>query len=90
MRRRAGAIVVVTLTAAAIAFAYVQDRVTASGASEYVMRQHEAMAGRGASVTIDQVMRPAIRRSVEQGLAWAAAALAAGFGAAAVVGRRRG
>jgi hypothetical protein len=88
MRRRARAIVLVTLVVAAIVFAYVQDRVTASGASGYVMRQREAIAGRGTSVTIDQVMRPAVRRSVEQGLAWAAAVLVAGFGAAAVVARR--
>lgn len=89
MRRRARAIGLVTLITAAIAFAYVQDRVTASGASDYVAQQREAIAGRGASVTIDQVMRPAVRRSVEQGLAWAAVVLVAGFTAAAAVGRRR-
>jgi hypothetical protein len=57
-----------TMLVALAAFAVVQDRGTASGAREYVARQREALAGRGERVTIDEVMQPAIDRSVRDGL----------------------
>jgi hypothetical protein len=57
-----------TLLAALAAFAHVQDRVTASGARRYVELQGAALAGRGNHVTIEGVMRPAIDRSVRDGL----------------------
>jgi hypothetical protein len=57
-----------TLLAALVAFAYVQDRVTASGARRYVALQEAALAGRGKHVTIDEIMQPAIDRSVRDGL----------------------
>ena len=71
------------------AFAVVQDRVTAAGARRYVALQRDALAGRGPSVTIDQIMRPAIRRSVQQGLLWGGVVLVLGLGVAGAVGRRR-
>jgi hypothetical protein len=89
MPPRVRVIVVLTVVAAAIAFAYVQDRVTASGAREYVIRQGEAIERRGSNVTIDEVMDPAVDRSVWQGLKWGTMVLVAGLAAAAVVGTRR-
>ena len=89
MPPRVRVIVLLTVAAAAIVFAYVQDRVTASGAREYVMRQGEAIERRGSSVTIDEVMDPAVDRSVWQGLKWGTMVLVAGLAAAAFVGTRR-
>lgn len=85
---RLRAIVLLTLAAAVVVFAIVQDRVTLAGAYEYVRLQREALAGRGPAITIDAVMGPAVERSVEQGLFWAGLVLAAGGVAAAVVSRR--
>ena len=89
MSPRVRVIVLLAVAAAAIVFAYVQDRVTASGAREYVMRQGEAIERRGSSVTIDEVMDPAVDRSVWQGLKWGTIVLVAGLAAAAFVGTRR-
>ena len=82
-------LVCLTFAAAVVVFAFVQDRVTTSGATRYVALQRQAISGQGTAVTIDEVMRPAVARSVRQGLGWAAIVLVAGFGAAAVMGRRR-
>ena len=81
-------VVRVTLMAAVVVFCAVQDRVTAAGARRYVAQQREALAGRTTPVTIDGVMRPAVTRSVEQGLLWAGTVCAAGLVAAAAVRRR--
>jgi hypothetical protein len=78
--------------AAALVFCVVQDRVTAAGVREYVARQRQAIAGpgrQGPAVRIDDVMGPAKRRSVEQGLLWGGVAGAAGLGSGAIVWRRR-
>jgi hypothetical protein len=58
----------VTVLAALAVFCIVQDRMTAEGARRYVALQREALAGRGNRVTIDEIMRPAIERSVRLGL----------------------
>jgi ABC-type Fe3+ transport system permease subunit len=76
---RARSIVAVTFLVALVVFAVVQDRITADGARRYVALQRDALAGRGNRVTIEDVMRPAIDRSVRVGL------LAAG-GVAAIGG----
>jgi ABC-type Fe3+ transport system permease subunit len=89
MSRRVRTIVLLTLVAAAIVFAYVQDRATARGARDYVRQQRQAMAGQAPPVTIEQVMGPAVERSIRQALMSAAVVLVVGFGAAATVGRRR-
>jgi ABC-type Fe3+ transport system permease subunit len=89
MSRRVRTIVLLTLAAAAIVFLYVQDRITARGARDYVMQQRQAIAGQAPPVTVDQVMGPAVQRSVAQGLTSAAVVLVIGFGAAVAVGRRR-
>jgi hypothetical protein len=77
----------VTLAAAAAAFCIVQDRVTAAGARRYVALQSEALAGRGAAVTVEEVMRPAIRRSVRLGLLAGGGVAGVGLTAAAVMRR---
>ncbi len=70
----------VTFVAALVVFAVVQDRVTASGARQYVALKRPALAaGGGAPVTIEEVMAPAIRRSVLQGLMWTAVVVAGGW-----------
>ena len=87
MRWRSRTIVTITLAIALAVFAFVQDRVTASGVSEYAERQRAALAGRGAAVTIDEVMVPAVRRSARDGAAWGAGVVIAGFAAARRLGR---
>jgi hypothetical protein len=83
------AILVATAIAALAVFAVVQDRVTAAGARRYVALQREALAGHGEPVTVDEIMRPAIDRSVQQGLTWGGVVLVAGAGIAGAVKRRR-
>jgi hypothetical protein len=78
----------ITLAAAFAVFCIVQDRVTAEGARRYVALQKAALAGRGSNVTIDEVMQPAIARSVRLGLASSAAVAVAGVGIGFVVRRR--
>ena len=85
---RARVILIVSALAALVVFAAVQDRVTAAGARRYVALQRDAMAGHGRAVTVDEVMRPAIERSVHQGFMWGGAVLVAGASVAGVVSRR--
>ena len=80
---------IVTAIAAVAVFAGVQDRVTADGARRYVSLQRAAIAGRGQPVTVDEIMRPAIQRSVSQGLIWGGVVLVIGGGVAGAVARRR-
>ncbi|HEY3092962.1 MAG TPA: hypothetical protein VGJ52_07685 [Vicinamibacterales bacterium] len=89
MALRPRVVLIVTAIAAFVVFAVVQDRVTAAGARQYVALQRDALSGRGHAVTVDEVMRPAIERSVQQGLMWGGAVLIAGAGVAGVVSRRQ-
>jgi hypothetical protein len=89
MALRPRTILVITAMAAVVVFAGVQDRITAAGARRYAAIQREAIAGRAQPVTVDDIMRPAIARSVRQGLAWGGLVLAAGAGAAGAIARRR-
>ena len=89
MTPRPRLVFVVAAIAAFVVFAIVQDRVTAAGARRYVALQRAAIAGRGPAVTVDEVMRPAVERSVQQGLMWGGAVLVAGAGAARIVSRRQ-
>ncbi|HTI43964.1 MAG TPA: hypothetical protein VL693_19195 [Vicinamibacterales bacterium] len=86
---RPRAVLVISALAAVVVFAVVQDRVTAAGARRYVMVQRDALAGRGQLVTIDQIMKPAIARSVQRGLMWGGVVLVAGVSLAGVVSTRR-
>ena len=85
---RPRAIVVITAIVALAVFCVVQDRVTAAGANRYAALQRDALAGRGRAVTIDEVMRPAIERSVRQGLFWGGGVMVAGLSVAGVAARR--
>ena len=89
MSLRPRAIVIITALLALAVFAVVQDRVTAAGARRYVALQRDALAGRGPAVTIDQIMRPAIQRSVQQGLLWGGVVLVLGLSVAGAIGKRR-
>jgi hypothetical protein len=80
---------VYAFVAATVVFCVVQDRVTAAGVRHYVALQRGAMAGRGPSVGLNDVMRPARRRSVQQGLLWGATSGAAAFAGVAILRRSR-
>jgi hypothetical protein len=86
---RPRAVLVITALAAVVVFAIVQDRVTAAGARRYVALQRDALAGRGQLVLVDQIMRPAIARSVQQGLMWGGVVLVAGVSLAGVMSTRQ-
>lgn len=88
MALRPRAIVVSTAIASLAVFCVVQDRITAAGARRYTALQRDALAGLGHAVTIDEIMRPAIERSVQQGLYWGGGVMAAGLGVAGAVARR--
>ena len=81
-------IVLMTIAAAVAVFLVVQDRVTASGARRYVALQRAAIAGHAPGVTIEEVMAPAIERSVQQGVLWGGVVLVAGLSVAAIMSRR--
>jgi len=80
--------VLASIAAALVVFLVVQDRVTAGGAREYVARQRASAVGQAPAVTIDEVMRPAVTRSVRVGLLWGGLVLAAGLATAAISARR--
>jgi hypothetical protein len=88
MAVRPRGILIATAIAALVVFAVVQDRVTAAGARRYVSLQRAALAGRAGAVTVDEIMRPAIARSVRQGLFWGGVVLISGVGFAAIVAAR--
>ena len=77
-----------TAAAALVVFCVVQDRVTAEGARRYVALQREAIAGRGPAVTVDEIMQPAIARSVRVAVLWSGTVGVAGVAAALAVRRR--
>jgi len=89
MALRPRAILLITGLAALVVFAVVQDRVTAAGARRYVAIQREALAGHVQPVTVDEIMRPAIERSVQQGLTWGGLVLVGGVSVAGAVARRQ-
>ena len=81
-------VVVFTFVAALVVFCIVQDRLTAAGAREYVRLQRAAIAGTGPAVTVDAIMKPAVRRSVQEALLWSGVVMGGGFAVAAAVARR--
>jgi hypothetical protein len=89
MLPRPRTILLLTLAAALVVFAIVQDRVTAAGARDYVTQQRAALDGAVPPVTIDGVMQPAVRRSVRLGASWAAVVMAIGLVGAAAVRTRQ-
>ena len=83
-----GRAAVFTCIAAIVVFAVVQDRVTVAGVGEYVLASRDAAAGRRPPVTIDEIMKPAVARSVRQGALWGGVVLAAGLGGTLAARRR--
>ena len=75
--------------AAVVVFAVVQDRVTAAGARSFVALQRQALASGGPTMFVDDVMQPAVRRSVQQGMIWGGAVFVAGIAGAFAARRRR-
>ncbi len=75
-----------TLAAAVVVFCVVQDRVTADGARRYVALQKAALAGRGTPVTIDEVMRRAVAKSVRLAFLSTGAVAAVGIAASLIIG----
>jgi len=84
-----GRAAVFTCIAAIVVFAVVQDRVVVAGVGEYVSASRDAAAGRRAPVTIDEIMKPAVARSVRDGALWGGAVLIAGLGGTRAARRRR-
>jgi hypothetical protein len=68
--RRRRTMLLVTCLAALVVFAAVQDRVTAAGARRYVAASRASLAGGSPRVTIDEVVAPAVRRSVIEAAMW--------------------
>ena len=85
VNRHVRRIVLASITAATAVSLVIQDRVTAAGARDYVAQQRAAALGQAPAVTIDEVMRPAVRRSVRVALTWGGLVLAAGLATAAAV-----
>ena len=90
MHVRPRTVLMIAAILAAVVFCVVQDRVTAAGARQYVELQRAAAEGRRPAVTIDEIMRPAVRRSVAQASAWSAVVMVAGAVTAAMVTRPGG
>ena len=80
--------VVFSFVAALVTFCVVQDRVTAAGAQRYVDLQRAALAGQGQPPTIDEVLAPAVQRSVQYGLLSGGGVATIGLVAAAALERR--
>ena len=79
---------IVTVVAALVVFAVIQDRLTAAAARQYVDLQRAAIAGTAPPVTIDEVMKPGVRRAVRVALLWSGAVTLAGLAGAAAIARR--
>ena len=61
-----------------------------AGVGQYVLAHRDAAAGRRAAVTIDEVMKPAVRHAVQQGALWGGLVLVVGLGSAVAVRGRSG
>jgi hypothetical protein len=81
-------LVLATLVAAVIVFLAVQDHEIGAGAGRYVAAERAALAGQGPAVSVDQMMRPAVRDSVRRGLMWSAVVGAVGLAGTIVLTRR--
>jgi hypothetical protein len=74
-RRLAGLVVL----AAILTFCLVQDAETSAGVGRYISAQRLALAGQGPRVTVDEVMGPANRLAVREGMAWSGRVAMAGL-----------
>jgi hypothetical protein len=64
--------------AAIITFCLVQDAETSAGVGRYIELQRAASTGRGPRVTLDEVMGPANRLALREGMAWSGRVAMAG------------
>lgn len=78
-------VLAIAVIVAAAVFCIVQDRVTAAGARQYVELQRAAAEGQRSPVTVDDIMKPAVRRSVAQASIWSAVVMVVGTIAAFAV-----
>jgi hypothetical protein len=65
--------------AAIFTFCLVQDGETSAGVGRYLTAQRAAMAGQGPRVTVDEIMGPANRLAVREGMAWSGRVAMAGL-----------
>ena len=72
-----------------VVFCATQDVVRLAGERRYVRLQEEALSGRGPAVTVDGVMKPAVRDSVWQGLLSGGVTALAGMAATVRASRRK-
>ena len=56
--------------AAVLTFCVVQDAETGAGVGRYISAQRLALAGQGPPVTVDEIMGPANRLALREGMAW--------------------
>ena len=74
MGRLAGLVVL----AAIVTFCVVQDGETSAGVGRYITAQRAALAGQGPRVSVDEIMGPANRQAVREGMAWSGRVALAG------------
>lgn len=84
-RRLAGLVVL----AAILTFCVVQDAETSAGVGRYLTAQRAALAGQGPRVTVDEIMGPANRLALREGMAWGGGVAMAGLFGLAIYGRVR-
>jgi hypothetical protein len=66
------------LLAAVITFCVVQDGETSAGVGRYITAQRAALNGQGPRVSVAEIMTPANRLAVRQGMAWSGRVALAG------------
>jgi hypothetical protein len=74
-----GGLVGLVVLAAILTFCVVQDAETSAGVGRYLTAQRAALAGQGPRVTIDEIMGPANRLAVREGMAWSGRVAMAGL-----------
>jgi hypothetical protein len=65
--------------AAVLTFCLVQDAETSAGVGRYITAQRAALAGSGPRVTVDEIMGPANRLALREGMAWSGRVAMAGL-----------
>jgi hypothetical protein len=65
--------------AAIFTFCLVQDAETSAGVGRYLTAQRAALAGHGPRVTVNEIMGPANRLAVREGMTWSGRVAMAGL-----------
>jgi hypothetical protein len=74
-----GRLAALVVLAAVITFCLVQDAETSAGVGRYISAQRAALAGNGSRVTVDEIMGPANRLALREGMAWSGCVAMAGL-----------